>query len=214
MLRRVLVRQRPRRDAQVSGRQQPLLRPDLSQRAAEDDHPNHHDDDQRRNGVHRELGRADGRGSSDECHGESNAARRQERGANENVRRLLMERTLMSLKHFSPSRLEQAETQPVIKSAMAHSPSASLSSSTQLQNKPYVTKRISFNDGDGRPSSQKTTTSFTKAAPPPQPSYKVKETLNGKVTPPQDGSYLEPKEEEDDEDDEDDEESRWIQFHV
>ena len=93
---------------------------------------------------------------------------------------------------------------------MAHSPSASLSSSTQLQNKPYVTKRISFNDGEG----QKTTTSFTKAAPAPQPSYKVKEALNGKVTPPQDGSYLEPKEEDDEEDDEDDEESRWIQFHV
>ena len=100
---------------------------------------------------------------------------------------------------------------------MAHSPSASLSSSTQLHNKPYITKRISFNDGDGRPPSQRPTTSFAKAAPPPQPSIKAKETLPGKVTSPQEGRYLAPKEDEvdddeDDGDDDDEEESRWIQF--
>ena len=99
----------------------------------------------------------------------------------------------------------------MIKSAMANSPSASLSSSTQVQNKPYVTKRISFNDG------QKTTTSFAKAAPPPQqqqPSIKAKEILPGKVTLPQEERYGAPRggevdDEEDDEEEEEEEESRW-----
>ena len=102
----------------------------------------------------------------------------------------------------------------MIKSAMTNSPSASLSSSSQLQNKPYVTKRISFNDSDGRPPSQKPTTPFAKAAPPPQPSMKAKETLPGDVTSPQEGRYRaraneevdDDEEDDDEEDDEDDEE--------
>ena len=126
-------------------------------------------------------------------------------------------------RHFPSFRLEQAETQPVIKSAMTNSPSCS---SAQLQNKPYVTKRISFHDGDGRPSSSslKTATSFAKAAPtptppPPQPSIKVKETLSaGKVASPQEGRCGAAKEGEvddeedydDDEEEEEGEESRWI----